>query len=368
MKKHKKKSVIFIGQMPPPWHGVSAINSWILKSKLLNQNYDFHVINLTTAISISDIGKQSIRKYIHFAKTVFLTLYKLLKVNPSLCYITLTPTGSAFFKDSLILFILKLFKKPIIVHFHGKGITDWVKSKPDWVKSYYQKVLNDVYLIILGNNLKSDIEIVYKQKPFVVPNGIPLIPKIEFTPSVTSGFQILFLSNLMKSKGILDFIDSIKILETKGLHFKASIIGDSGDLTLQEAKKLLAEYGLQRSVDLLGPKYKEEKYKLLSNADVLVFPTHNEAFGLVLLEAMQIGIPVITTNEGCIPEIIEHNVNGYIVEKRSPQSIADRLIHIMNNPSIKSEIGQRNKAKFKSEYTFNIFEKRMIKIFNQISL
>lgn len=367
MKKSKKRRVLIIGQLPPPWHGVSAINSWILESKLLSKSFDFYPINLTTATSISDIGKQSFQKYIHFSKTIFLTIYGMVRLKPSICYITLNPTGSAFFKDSIILFILKIFRKPIIVHFHGKGITDWVKSKSNWVKKYYQKVMKKTHLIVLGDSLISDVEIVYKQIPFVVPNGIPLIDNQPIKSLEHSKLEILFLSNLMKAKGILDFVESMAILNNRVNNFKASIVGDSGDISLEYIKKLLITYNLQHCVEVLGPKYKEDKYDLLANADVLVFPTHDEAFGLVLLEAMQFGLAVITTNEGCIPEIIEDEVNGFIVNKKSPQSIADILERLIEDPQLIQEVGKRNKAKFLSQYTLDIFEKKILKIFKKIT-
>jgi len=367
MKKPKKRSVLFIGQMPPPWHGVSAINSWILESKQLNKFFTFHPVNLTTATSITDIGKQSISKYILFIKAVLITFYKLISLNPSLCYITLTPTGSAFFKDSIILLILKLFKKNILVHFHGKGITAWVKSKPIWVKSYYKKVLDGTSLIVLGKNLLNDVEIVYDKQPYVVPNGIPIISSQEGDYMEKPMFEILFLSNLMKAKGVIDFVDSLVLLTKANDKFNATIIGDSGDVSIAQIKNKLFANNLQDHLKIIGPKYGAEKFQYLLQADVLVFPTHNDAFGLVLLEAMQVGLPVITTNEGCIPEIIEHNVNGYIVDKKSPQSIANKLVYLINNPCTKNEIGERNKAKFKEEYTLDIFEKRMIKILNQMN-
>jgi len=362
-----KKKVLFIGQLPPPLHGVSAINSWMLESKLLGRSFEFYPINLTTAKSISDIGKQSLQKYFYFSKAIFITIYSMLWVKPAICYITLNPTGAAFFKDSIILLILKIYRKPIVVHFHGKGIHKWVNSKSNWVKRYYQKVLKNTHLIVLGNSLIHDVEIVYNEKPFVVPNGIPLIDFKPHEPKVNSKLEILFLSNLMEAKGILDFVESVALLNKRDNSFKASIVGDSGDISIDYIKNLVIVNKLQHCVEVLGPKYNEEKYNVLANADVLVFPTHNEAFGLVLLEALQFGLTVITTNEGCILEIIENEVNGYIVEKSSPLSIANTLERLIMDPEILKEIGKRNKAKFQSQYTLNIFDKKIAEIFNKIT-
>ena len=366
MDKEKKKKIIFLGQLPPPWHGVSAINSWILESKEINKYYSFCPINLTTAKTISNIGKQSLYKYFSFVNILILALYKMIVIRPAVCYITLTPTGSAFFKDSIILLFLKLFRKPIIVHFHGKGITDWVNTKPKWVKNYYKRVLNKTQLIVLGKSLIDDVKIGYKQNPIVLPNGIPTIKYKSHIPIDTSYFKIIFLSNLMKAKGILDFVESMKLLLKKNKNFKAYIIGASGDISIENIKQILINYELQNCVEVLGPLYGEEKYKYLSNADVLVFPTQSEAFGLVILEAMQVGIPIISTNEGCISEIIEDGENGFIIEKNNTLQIVDRLEMLIHNPALRMQIGEKNKIKFNSQYTLDIFEKNLLDIFNKV--
>jgi glycosyltransferase involved in cell wall biosynthesis len=367
MNKIDKRKILFLGQLPPPWHGVSAINSWILDSRELNKYYSFYPINLTTAKTISNIGKQSLYKYFSFVNILFHALYKTTVIRPSLCYITLTPTGSAFFKDSIILLFLKLFRKPIIVHFHGKGITDWVNTKPKWVKNYYKHVLNKTQLIVLGENLIDDVKIVYEQNPIVLPNGIPTIKYKSHIPLDTSYFKIIFLSNLMIAKGILDFVESMKLLHKKNKNFKAYIIGASGDISIENIKQMLINYELQNRVEVLGPLYGEDKYRYLLNADVLVFPTHNEAFGLVILEAMQVGIPIISTNEGCIPEMIQNGENGYVIEKNNAQQIVDRLEMLIHNPALRMQIGEKNKVKFNSQYTVEIFEKKLLDIFNKVT-
>lgn len=362
-----KKKILFLGQMPPPWHGVSYMNNWILESKNLKEHFSLYPINLATAKSISNIGKSSIYKYLIFIRIVIQTFIKLLIVNPSLCYITITPTGSAFYKDSLILLLMKLFRKPILVHFHGKGLTQWVNSKPGWLKNYYTFIMNKTKLIVLGNSLIDDVRIIYNEQPYVVPNGIPVIDQSTIKIREKSVFTILFLSNLMESKGILDFIESMKLLKEKIQNFKALIIGDSGDLSIEYIQGLVEKHELNSIVEVLGPKYNLEKFSYLLSSDVFVFPTHNEAFGLVILEAMQLGIPIIATNEGSIPEVIENEVNGFIVPKMSPKSIITKILTLINNPDLRETINKHNIERFNSYYTLTNFENNMLSVFNKVT-
>lgn len=366
MPKIKKNRILFLGHMPPPWHGVSAINTWILNSSRLTNEFRFILINLTTANSIADIGKTSVLKYFSTIRIFFTTLYKLVITNPKLGYITLTPSGVAFFKDSIILLLIKLFRKPVVVHSHGKGITDWVNAQPKWVTKYYRFVLKGTHLLVLGQNLVEDTRAVYNDEPIILPNGIPVIDYSPESIKKKDCIELLYLSNLMKYKGVLDFVESLKILHRQDHDFHANIIGASGDVSIEYVKQLVEEYNLHNKVTVLGPKYNEEKYEHLYNADALVFPSYYEPFGLVILEAFQAGIAVIGTNEGCMPEIIEDSENGFIVEKQNPQGIADVLIKLIDNPELGKEIGKRNKAKFESKYTFEVFEQNLAEIFNKV--
>lgn len=107
-----------------------------------------------------------------------------------------------------------------------------------------------------------------------------------------------------------------------------------------------------------GKKFGKEKSAFLQNADILVFPTYydNECFPVVLLEAMQHKLPVITINEGRIADIIEDGINGFICEQLDISSVADRLIRLMTDESLRIGMGKAGYKKYKLRYTLGVFE------------
>jgi glycosyltransferase involved in cell wall biosynthesis len=113
-----------------------------------------------------------------------------------------------------------------------------------------------------------------------------------------------------------------------------------------------------------GRKYGSEKTPYFENADIFAFPTfyHNETFGLVNLEAMEYKLPVVSTNEGGIPDVVVNGQNGLICERNNAESLATALETLLLDKNLRFQYGENGYKKFKSEFTLKSFEKRIVEI------
>lgn len=112
-----------------------------------------------------------------------------------------------------------------------------------------------------------------------------------------------------------------------------------------------------------GKKYNEEK-KHSKNADIFIFPTLNEAFGFVLLEAMEHALPCIATDEGGISDIVDEGENGFIVSKRNANILADKIEYLLIHPEERMRMGKNGYRKFYDKFTLRKFEELMSDILN----
>jgi glycosyltransferase involved in cell wall biosynthesis len=249
---------------------------------------------------------------------------------------------------------------------HGKGIKKEAKS---WIKKImYKFSFWNSYIETLSKKLNYDVEDVYKGTLYSIFNGIvdeENIYKMYSTESDKT-ISLLFLSNLVKNKGILDFVESIKILRERKLVFKAYIVGAEADINTKELNKIIADLALEQTLIYLGPKYGIEKKKILKDSDIFIFPTMNDCFPIVLLEALQFGLPVISTNEGAITDIVDDEYSGFIVDKKNPKEIADRVEYLINNPEKLREMGRNSRDKYLKEFTLEQFETNLSGIFQEI--
>jgi len=358
-----RPKILFIVQLPPPVHGVSVMNYHAVNNPLWNEQYDKKTIRLNFGQRLEDLGTITPGKLAGMFKVFLEICYTLVSFRPALIYFTMMPTGKIFYRDALIVAICKLFSSKLVIHLHGKGISE--AAKKSRLKAWlYRVTFKNTRVICLSANLVSDISPVYKRKPFVLANGI----EINNLEKAAESDQpvVVYLSNLVKSKGIEVFLKSLVQLKKEKLSFKARVIGDAADFSFYQAQTFCDENGLAENVAILGPKFNEQKMQELYNADIFVLPSFNECFPLAILEAMQAGLPVIATNIGGIPDIITNNQQGFLVGVNDQRGLSERIRVLIRNKSLRQEFGVNAKKKFYSNYTITHFYDGLNAIFNEV--
>lgn len=144
--------------------------------------------------------------------------------------------------------------------------------------------------------------------------------------------------------------------------------GETADINAERFNLEVTKRGLNEQICYKGKKYGVEKEEILKNADLFIFPTYysNECFPLVLLEAMQQGLPCISTNEGGIADIIIPNETGYIIPKKSAQELADKIEILLKDNSLRIAMGNKGLERYKHLFTLNAFEQRIVSILKDI--
>ncbi|SRX75906.1 glycosyltransferase family 4 protein [Aequorivita antarctica] len=362
-----KKKVLFILHLPPPVHGSSMVGKYIMDSSIINTSITSEYINLGTSKSLDEIGKNPLQKIGLYLKIVFQTLKQLMVFKPDLVYIALTAKGKAFYKDAFIAVLAKLFGRKIVYHLHNRSM---VERQEKWLDVMLCKMLfKNTDVILLSKYLYPEIQkYVPQSRVHFCPNGIP-----EFSSTIiarekedSQEVQILFLSNLMKAKGVFVLLEACKILKEKQLPFHCTFIGGESDITSEMFQKKVTELGLSEKIHYAGKKYGAEKEWAFSEADIFAFPTLNETFGLVNLEAMQFSLPVVSTLEGGIPDIILEGKTGFLVEKDDAQAFAEKLEMLIVDPVLRLKMGREGRKRYEENFTLEAFENCFTTILNEL--
>ncbi len=364
-----KMKVLFIMHMPPPVHGAAMMGKYIHDSRVVNETFDCHYINLATAKDLADIGKIRLQKFTQFYQLLSKVRKEVKRIRPELVYVTPNAKGGAFYKDFIVIQMLKRMGCKVVVHYHNKGVL--LKQDKVIDNLLYRTFFKKLKVILLAEALYADVQkYVPRKDVFICPNGIPEALTAEPSAIKHNAIpKLLFLSNLLIDKGVFTILDACKILKNKGYQFTCDFVGgETADINAERFNLEVTKRGLNEQICYKGKKYGVEKEEILKNADLFIFPTYysNECFPLVLLEAMQQGLPCISTNEGGIADIIIPNETGYIIPKKSAQELADKIEILLKDNSLRIAMGNKGLERYKHLFTLNAFEQRIVSILKDI--
>lgn len=354
-KKHKPR-VLMIAPLPPPVHGSAMMTQYIKDSKIINEAVELDWVNLSISRKMDEIGKKSPVKILRFLSSYFKTFGKLCSKRYDACYIAITCHGVGFLKDAPFALMCKLFGRKLVIHQHNKGMSKDVE-KPIF-RFLFKRVYNNAKVILLSERLYPDISaIVDHNQVVIVPNGIPDIERLEKVENDVP--QLLFLSNLIESKGVFVLLDACKILKDKGQVFSCVFVGaETKEINRERFEEEVRKRHLDEFVKYKGSRYGEDKTKEIAGSDCLVFPTNysNETFGLVLLEAMQQGVPTISTPIGGIPDVIEDGKTGFVSEISNPEFLAEKIRILLEDSTLRKNMGEKAYQRYNQLYTLGHFE------------
>lgn len=354
-------------QLPPPVHGVTVVSQAVARSVLLSARFELEVMPLAFATSFDDLDRLSLRKLARLVRLSARLVHVFATRRPQAVYFTLALRGRAFYRDCVLVAIMKLAGVPRVYHLHGHlpETRAGGHRAVRWRTALYRWVFRDAWVIGLSNRLAAELdELVPRERVLVVPNGVAVRSAPDRCDR-RGRVRVLFLSNLTETKGPLVLIEALAILRARGIAFEATLAGAVHEHAfLDRCHAEIRRHRLEGQVRYVGPAYEEHKDRLLAEHDVFVLPTCRDAFPLVALEAMQAGIPVIATREGALPEIVEDGVTGLLVPSRDPAALARSLARLIADRDMQRRMGAEGRARCLQKYTDAAFEQNLAAALN----
>ncbi|MDY0090816.1 MAG: glycosyltransferase family 4 protein [Flavobacteriaceae bacterium] len=277
------------------------------------------------------------------------------------------PTG---IKD--FLFLLRLineFKPQVMISIFGAvnvflltGVIKRVPHRVAWIRSvsshfglnkflaYRKSLFYKLSTCIICNSqaTKEDAITTFKvreSKIQILPNSI----RGNFTGVVKKNYnQVVYVGRLYRAKGIEDLIRAFQLVNDKYKESKLYIIGQGPHEEF--LKNLKNQLGLQNDVEFLGFLSKQEVLQWFANSAIAVVPSHSEAFGYTVIEAMSVKTCVIGANNTGIKEIIVHNETGFLFETKNSEDLAQKIISVIENRELCDKLAMKGYERFKEHY------------------
>ena len=291
---------------------------------------------------------RTLMDFIKFYKKLKKNKYDLIHLNPSL-------NKKAVLREMFFARLSIKFDIPFVVFFRGwsKDYEASLEENPPKLKKILNTFSKATKIIVLSEEFKEKLtEWGFKETKIilettVVEDKIFKYYKINNTENHKPEFNTLFLSRIERDKGIYETLKAHKRLKQKFSFVKLLIAGDGPDLN--EVKEYVKNENIE-GVYFLGWVSGKEKVKVFRKSDVYLLPTtHGEGMPNAVLEAMALGLPVITRKVGGLKDFFEHKKMGFITAETSPEVFSGFVEILIKNTELKQKI---------SKYNHNYAEKR----------
>lgn len=271
-------------------------------------------------------------------------------------------------------------------YFKNKAINPLGKNEPSSrLRAEKQLVKYSDHIVVSSHREKVQMIWTFgahSEKISVIPCGVDphlFRPFNPFKSKVYLGLPrkkfILFVGRIDPVKGIDTLLKAMVIVKNKLNHSQdvnLLIIGGdvdhsaySKDSEMHKLKQLTAKLGLKNLVTFLGAQRQDQLPYFYSAAEVCVLPSRYESFGMVALEAMACGTPMIASKVGGLTSFIQDETTGFLVPEDDEKLLAEKILTLLNNPSLKESLGTQARSRVK-EFSWQNIAQQMILLYQSL--
>lgn len=352
--------ITLIGPFPDPVTGMTLLNK-VFYTELKSRKIDVEYFDTILKREIKCKERQGKFEFGYFYLAllgIFDLLLFIIRRRGGVYYFTPAQSVVGYIRFIPAFAFSKIFGKRTVVHFHGSNFESNFKKT-----NFFYKFLIKISFkfidrfVLLGESIKhTHEELLGKDKVYVCKNGAKPPSSVSKPQQASQKKNVLFLSNLMKDKGVFDILNAIKILDSDkfDFHFAGIIEPSVYDSVVSQLNSL------GDRVQYHGAVYGDEKEYLLNQAHVFVLPSYDEGQPLSIIEAYSYGCSVLTTDVGGISDIFEHGCNGKLIPLADPVALAKTLLSITDS---EYDLFKRNNLlAFDAQYKDSHFVKRLASI------
>lgn len=289
----------------------------------------------------------------------------LLKKKVKLVHIHAADYRS-FYRKMLFGVLGKLFGKKVIVHIHGAMFKEFYSGNAPILRKLISKYLGWVdVVVVLSPSWQEYFHSISKNSRTRVlynpVNGLDfdrISLRLGRKPT-----RILYLTMLYERKGIFVLLDAIpKILRSN----PAAMFLLCGGGDIEKCEGICREKGIIDNVEFCGWVTGVAKIEKFEQADIFVLPSYHEGFPVSLIEAMFARLPIVCTPVGGIPDLLLETENALFVQPGSADELADKVIELLANESLRETMGKRNHSKAVDLFEVGAIIKRLCHLYDEV--
>jgi len=273
----------------------------------------------------------------------------------------------SFWRDVVHMILARLLRCRVVWHLHDGTFLKFISQGNPVKRAVIRWALGMGFAtIILSEGSRKQLARHARKVDWrVVSNGVPIPPACSEQKNRSVHF--LFLGNLTRRKGAYDLITAAEHVTRRGTDIVLQLAGGEVEPGQRsEIEKRISESPCSKQIKLLGVITGHEKEHILATSDCVVLPSYAEGLPMVLLEGMAHGLPVIATRVGSIPETVENEVEGFLIEPGDVDGLAENMYRLASDRNLRDNMGQAARQCVEKRFSLNIMAERIRIIYNDV--
>lgn len=352
----KKLKVAMVAPVPPPYGG---IGNWVLLlDEYVKNRNDIRFVHINTAPVSRGLDGRSLWDRVVTQGLVMFRLRKELKnaiKNNQVDVVHITTSGQmAIIRDIAMLKTAKKYGIPSIYHIRFGRIPEIAsKNNREWQLIHKAMKISDQVIAIDHKTEKAIHDFAPEVNVCYVPNPFDM-DKVSDIRKDGLRKVVIFIGWVVKTKGIEELLQAWERVHTRFNDWMLKIVGPYSEDYLTYLK---AKYS-QAQVVFEGEKKHDDALSMLSQASIFTLPSYTEGFPNAVLEAMAFEKPIIATDVGAIPDMLQGC--GMVIQKENVDALENALVKLLEDEELCESLGKAAKQKIEQEYSLErVFNKYM---------
>lgn len=333
------------------------------------------------ASSEGQIGNPALNRYVDYISIFWNLLCMFISNRKCIFYFNPSTAKMGFYRDVVAVYMAKFFGHKVLMQQFGAMFESFKKGLSKWEQKLLIRTYNKADLLIVeGENAKQQYSFLKNQNKIkIIQNGLPELNKnIEKSPKkleTNESFNLFFMNNMIESKGYVDVLKAVNILVNhKKKNVNCVFAGRFKQLqedeyfkNIEEAREWFDRFIVDNNLsdrvkyyDCVFDKQKEIEFK---KAHVFLLPSYYifEGQPTAILEALSYGCVPIVTRYRLIPDMVNEEC-GLFVEPKSPDSIADAVMKLMEYPEQYEQMSRNAYDRFRENFTQEAYANRIMDV------
>ncbi len=355
--------VCMLSPSPPPYGGISHWTSLVMSYAYSRTDVQITLINTAPSwrsVHSNSVLLRAVGGGIQLLRDIF-RLYSVLRSRQVDVIYLPTSGGLAAVRDVAVYFVATVFRVPLVYHIHFGRVPSIAQANNlEWGLLRKVMLRANAVVAIDGFTYKAISQYSNKINLHLIPNCVNLAMMPKSTLKLTEIKTVLFVGWVIATKGIVELLQAWQQINLAG--WRLEIIGTIDSAYMAE---LRLRFPLD-SIEFFGELPHAQTMVRMAQCDLFVLPSYSEGFPNVVLEAMALGKPILATNVGAIPEMLQEDA-GVLVESRSVELLAAALQRLMCDEILRERIGFQAKNRAQKNYTIDVVFNSYIQLWKLVA-